>query len=130
MNKYQVAKFEDDDKKKNPHFDTIEGYWVDLRPRLAAFDGQGSVQILSKLRESEDSLDKRIWNALYWRTDSWFKSYLGRRELSDDERAVGFESHEVGGPRWSAWLHDTYSDRPSPVNWQTEDLKFILQSLK
>ena len=116
--------------KDNPHFDQIIGYWNDLKARLSAFDGPGSVQILSRLRESTDSLDVKIWNALYWRTDSWMKGYLGRRPLSDGENKAGLEDHEVGGPRLAAWLHETYSDRPSPMNWQTDDLKFILQGLK
>ena len=129
MNKFQGDKF-DSEKTKNPHFNTIEGYWVDIQPRLAAFDGPAAAKILSRLRESQDSLDVKIWNGLYWRVDSWMKRYFCRRPLSEDEEKAGFESHEVGGPRWAAWLHGAYPDRPSPTNWQTDDLKFILQELK
>jgi len=84
----------------NPREIDIETNWSDLREMLSSGDAHGAKQKMDDLFEN----DFPIWNAMYWRMDSWFASYFGRAAMTAEEEKLGFSRLEVGAGRFRIWL--------------------------
>ena len=82
-------------ESNNPRVDEVDTQWETIQPMLNRGDGYGVRDILQQLRFE----DRGLFNALYWRTDDWLKTFAGRAPLSEGESKMGLHKEEVGPMR-------------------------------
>ena len=110
----------------------LQDYWERVLPLLVRMDGVAAADILIDLREKGDR-DRnflKVWNGLRNRITEWLEDYFAREPLSQSEEKAGLYKKTVGRVRLKSFLHQTYSGRETPDQWNSADLKYIFQVLR
>lgn len=112
------------ENEDNPYAPEIDGYWQDLQPALARYDGHAASDILHRAYQE----NQRIWNALYWRTDKWLAAWFVAR----DPRATrpDMPGLTFGDECLAGFVADLFPERLTPIIWKGTDLPQLLPSLR
>lgn len=111
-------------EEQNTHISRIDAEWSKIKIHLGRGNGSAVRDHLQNVRED----DKRIYNALYWRMDSWLASSFAATPLKASEANVGFTKLDVGSVRLSGYLYEQGIIKfgGDQVWWLTKNLPKII----
>ena len=98
----------------------IEHAWGQIKPALVAYDGSRAFRLMDALYDD----NFQIWNACYWRTERWLKSWFRGRF---SHKWTDGEDHSGG--EWVEFVRRCYPDRLDG-RWSANELPYLLQQLK